>query len=106
MYIMDTWYAANLFQKEEWVFRLQRTGFILKQVRYYHPMILPITYRIILATLQDGNGFINRQELRFVMMNLGENMEEEVIFFSGKIPLFGCTFESKIVGIMCEGHMA
>ncbi|XP_023330208.1 calmodulin isoform X6 [Eurytemora carolleeae] len=26
----------------------------------------------------DGNGFINRQELRYVMMNLGENMEEEV----------------------------
>ncbi|XP_023330203.1 neo-calmodulin isoform X2 [Eurytemora carolleeae] len=25
----------------------------------------------------DGNGFINRQELRYVMMNLGENMEEE-----------------------------
>merc|ERR1711973_216822 len=27
----------------------------------------------------DGNGFINRQELRFVMMNLGENMGEEEI---------------------------
>ncbi|XP_023330204.1 calmodulin isoform X3 [Eurytemora carolleeae] len=27
----------------------------------------------------DGNGFINRQELRYVMMNLGENMEEEEI---------------------------
>ena len=39
MYIMDTWYAANLFQKEEWVFRLQRTGFILKQVRYLQGLI-------------------------------------------------------------------
>ena len=29
---------------------------------------------------QDGNGFINRQELRYVMLNLGENMEEEVNF--------------------------
>lgn len=27
----------------------------------------------------DGNGFINRQELRYVMLNLGENMEEEEI---------------------------
>jgi len=27
----------------------------------------------------DGNGFINRQELRYVMLNLGENMGEEEI---------------------------
>ena len=27
--------------------------------------------------LQDGNGFINRMELRHVMMNLGEKMSEE-----------------------------
>ena len=26
---------------------------------------------------QDGNGFINRMELRHVMMNLGEKMSEE-----------------------------
>ena len=26
---------------------------------------------------QDGNGFINRMELRHVMMNLGEKMTEE-----------------------------
>ena len=31
--------------------------------------------------LQDGNGFINRQELRFVMMNLGEEMPEEVSLY-------------------------
>jgi hypothetical protein len=36
--------------------------------------------------VQDGNGFINRQELRYVMLNLGENMEEEVgILFQGKV---------------------
>ena len=27
--------------------------------------------------LKDGNGFINRMELRHVMMNLGEKMNEE-----------------------------
>ena len=29
--------------------------------------------------MQDGNGFINRQELGYVMENLGENMEKEEI---------------------------
>ena len=29
--------------------------------------------------LKDGNGFINRQELGYVMENLGENMEKEEI---------------------------
>ena len=29
--------------------------------------------------LQDGNGFINRQELGYVMENLGENMPKEEI---------------------------
>ena len=29
--------------------------------------------------LKDGNGFINRQELGFVMQNLGENMNKEEI---------------------------
>ena len=29
--------------------------------------------------LQDGNGFINRQELGQVMANLGENMDKEEI---------------------------
>ena len=28
-------------------------------------------------TKKDGNGFINRMELRHVMMNLGERMSEE-----------------------------
>ena len=28
---------------------------------------------------QDGNGLINRQELRIVMMNLGEKLNEEEI---------------------------
>ena len=28
---------------------------------------------------KDGNGFINRQELRVVMMNLGEKLNEEEI---------------------------
>jgi calmodulin len=27
----------------------------------------------------DGNGFINRQELRFVMMNLGEKLKDDEI---------------------------
>ena len=29
------------------------------------------------STFQDGNGFINRMELRHVMMNLGEKITEE-----------------------------
>ena len=29
------------------------------------------------VTIKDGNGFINRVELRHVMMNLGERMTEE-----------------------------
>ena len=29
--------------------------------------------------MKDGNGFINRQELGYVMENLGENMEKEEI---------------------------
>ena len=32
---------------------------------------------LTLMLLQDGNGFINRMELRHVMMNLGEKMSEE-----------------------------
>ena len=28
---------------------------------------------------QDGNGFINRQELRIVMMNLGEKLNDDEI---------------------------
>merc|ERR1739848_422262 len=31
------------------------------------------------AEIQDGNGFINRQELRVVMMNLGEQLSEDEI---------------------------
>ena len=30
-------------------------------------------------TFQDGNGFINRQELAVVMMNLGEKLTNEEI---------------------------
>ena len=30
-----------------------------------------------IETFQDGNGFINRMELRHVMMNLGEKITEE-----------------------------
>ena len=30
-----------------------------------------------MAIFQDGNGFINRMELRHVMMNLGEKITEE-----------------------------
>ena len=33
----------------------------------------------IIWILQDGNGFINRQELGYVMENLGENMEKDEI---------------------------
>ncbi len=29
--------------------------------------------------MQDGNGFINRRELRVVMMNLGEKLNEDEI---------------------------
>ncbi len=32
---------------------------------------------LLLQFLQDGNGFISRQELRAVMMNLGEKLTEE-----------------------------
>ena len=31
----------------------------------------------IFSLTQDGNGFISRSELRHVMMNLGEKMDEE-----------------------------
>jgi len=38
----------------------------------------------------DGNGFINRQELRYVMMNLGENMgEEEIEYLIDEIDIDG-----------------
>lgn len=35
--------------------------------------------RDMFVFLQDGNGFINRSELRAVMMNLGEKLSEEEI---------------------------
>ena len=34
---------------------------------------------IVPDPLQDGNGFINRRELRVVMMNLGEKLNEDEI---------------------------
>ena len=34
---------------------------------------------VYLYLFKDGNGFINRQELRVVMMNLGEQLSEEEI---------------------------
>ena len=37
------------------------------------------TLERITKYLKDGNGFINRQELGYVMENLGENMEKEEI---------------------------
>jgi len=38
----------------------------------------------------DGNGFINRQELRYVMLNLGENMgEEEIEYLIDEIDIDG-----------------
>ena len=35
--------------------------------------------KLYLCLIQDGNGFINRQELRVVMMNLGEQLSEDEI---------------------------
>ena len=35
------------------------------------------TEATLINAFQDGNGFINRMELRHVMMNLGEKMSEE-----------------------------
>jgi hypothetical protein len=32
---------------------------------------------MVLILLQDGNGFINRRELRAVMMNLGEKLNDD-----------------------------
>ena len=38
----------------------------------------------------DGNGFINRQELGYVMENLGENMDkEEIEYLINEIDLDG-----------------
>ena len=37
------------------------------------------TVNNLLFILQDGNGFINRQELAVVMMNLGETLTGEEI---------------------------
>jgi calmodulin len=34
---------------------------------------------LFLFCFQDGNGFINRRELRAVMMNLGEKLNEDEI---------------------------
>ena len=36
-------------------------------------------FKLYLCLIQDGNGFINRQELRVVMMNLGEQLSEDEI---------------------------
>ena len=44
--------------------------------------IFPINLKVLklhLCIIQDGNGFINRQELRVVMMNLGEQLSEDEI---------------------------
>ena len=39
---------------------------------------------------QDGNGFISRQELRCVMMNLGEKLlEEEIDYLINDIDIDG-----------------
>ena len=44
---------------------------------------IPTFWKVIWETLnlitifKDGNGFINRQELRSVMMNLGEKLSED-----------------------------
>ena len=38
-----------------------------------------MTIKTTLSHLQDGNGFISRQELRSVMLNLGEKLKDEEI---------------------------
>ena len=43
-----------------------------------------------MKNFQDGNGFINRQELGYVMENLGEEMDkEEIEFLINEIDLDG-----------------
>ena len=42
------------------------------------------------VNVQDGNGFISRQELRQVMMNLGEKLlEEEIEYLINDIDIDG-----------------
>ena len=43
-----------------------------------------------MQSFKDGNGFINRQELGYVMENLGENMDkEEIEYLINEIDLDG-----------------
>ncbi len=52
----------------------------VRSVAYVAPMIdRPVTTNFPLFSFQDGNGFINRQELAVVMMNLGEKLTSEEI---------------------------
>ena len=43
------------------------------------PLTADKNYNVTLIRSQDGNGFINRQELAVVMMNLGETLTGEEI---------------------------
>ena len=62
------------------------------QVRHFNCRSIDLNYCDVLITkivikieilnkicFQDGNGFINRMELRSVMMNLGEKLTDEEI---------------------------
>ena len=45
---------------------------------------------MVIRIVQDGNGFINRQEVGYVMENLGENMDkEEIEYLINEIDLDG-----------------
>ena len=47
------------------------------QVFAFHCFYIQLS--LYLHTFQDGNGFINRQELRVVMQNLGEKLTDDEI---------------------------
>jgi len=54
------------------------------RVYFWSPYLSHITrsnciLKIVIFCLKDGNGFINRRELRAVMMNLGEKLNEDEI---------------------------
>ena len=49
---------------------------VRQKINFKHFLDFP---RFFFFLPQDGNGFINRQELRAVMMNLGEKLNEEEI---------------------------
>ena len=65
--------------KAVWSFSKNSSDLVAGSFPKWHNQVQTVVFwdTLMFMLLQDGNGFINRMELRHVMMNLGEKMSEE-----------------------------